>query len=170
MLRVIANQKGKLMFKLLLLLSLVLAFIVTSPRNEPLQQQNQAVQCLPEVMARKLAEDTTLPEYPEEPEPGTSQGVVFAAALFGTDGKLSGIRIYETPNEQFSDAVKAAMQKWKLKEFFNGAQEPIMTRTGIRFHFVFDGANGRVDLATEQEQNEFGGEWGKRVCRGSFDE
>jgi hypothetical protein len=45
-----------------------------------------------------------------------------------------------------------------------------MTRTAIRFHFVFEDGKGRVEVATEQEQSEFGGEWGKRVCKASFDE
>ena len=37
-------------------------------------------------------------------------------------------------------------------------------------HFVFEGGKGRVEVATEQEQNEFGGDWGKRVCRASLDD
>jgi hypothetical protein len=37
-------------------------------------------------------------------------------------------------------------------------------------HFVFEDGKGRVDVATDEEQVEFGGEWGKRVCHSSFDE
>jgi len=110
------------------------------------------------------------PEYPEETEAGSTKGVVFAAVLFGTDGKLSKIKFYDTPNSQASDAVKKALEKWRLKKIFGGGQEPTMTRTAIRFHFVFEDGKGRVEVATDQEQNEFGGEWGKRVCRASFDE
>ena len=164
------NQKGKLMFKLFLLVTLGLALVVSSPLNSPLQQ-NEPVQCLPEVMARKLAAQTMLPDYPKEAATG-SEGVVFAAVLFDADGRLSKVRVYETPDTKFSDAVKSALEKWKMKEFFNGAQQPMMTRTGIRFHFVFDHEDGKghVNLATDQEQSEFGGEWGKKVCRGSFDQ
>lgn len=154
------------MFKLFLLVTLGLAVLAlsTSPRQQP------RIQCVPELTTRTLAEETSLPEYPEEGEPGSSQGVVFAAVLFGTDGKLSKIKFYETPGPQASDAVKKALAKWKLKELFGGGGEPTMTRTALRFHFVFEGGKGRVEVATEQEQNEFGGDWGKRVCRASLDD
>ena len=129
------------------------------------------IQCVPELTTRKIAEETSLPEYPaEETEPGASQGIVFAAVLFGTDGKLSKIKFYETPNSQSSEAVKKALQKWKLKELFDGSQQPIMTRTALRFHFIFEEGKGRVEIATDQEQLEFGGEWGKRACKASLDE
>ena len=167
--RVIVNEKGKLMFKLFLLVVLGLAYVLTSTVTSPNQPRTR-IQCVPELTARMIAEETSLPEYPEEPEPGASQGVVFAAALFGTDGRLSKIKFYETPNKQASEAVEKALQKWKLKELFDGAQQPIMTRTALRFHFVFENGKGRVEVATEQEQNEFGGEWGKRVCRSSLDD
>lgn len=45
-----------------------------------------------------------------------------------------------------------------------------MTRTGLRFHFVFEDGKGRVDFATEQEQIEFGGKWGDKVCKASLDD
>ena len=89
------------------------------------------------------------PEYPEETEAGSTKGVVFAAVLFGTDGKLSKIKFYDTPNSQASDAVKKALEKWRLKKIFGGGQEPTMTRTAIRFHFVFEDGKGRVEVATE---------------------
>ncbi len=158
-----------LMFKLFLLTLVVLAFLVTSPLTSTLQQRPRTI-CVPELSARQFAEVTSLPEYPEETEAGSSKGVVFAAALFGTDGKLSKIKFYETPNSQASDAVKKALEKWKLKEIFGGGGEPTITRTAIRFHFVFEDGKGRVEGATEQEQNEFGGEWGNRVCKASFDD
>lgn len=166
---VIVSEKGKLMFKLFLLVSLGLAFVATSPLTAP-RQDNSRVQCVPELTARMIAEKTSLPDYPEETEPGKSAGTVFAATLFGTDGRLSKVKFYETPNSQASEAVKKALERWKLKELFDGSQQPIMTRTALRFHFVFEDGKGRVDVATEQEQNEFGGEWGKRVCRGSLNE
>jgi len=157
------------MFKLSLLVLLGIAFVVTSPRTSP-RQIPQTVSCVPELSARKIAEKTSLPEYPEETEPGSSQGVVFAAALFDTDGKLGKIKIYETPSPQASDAVKKALEKWKLMKLFDGGGQPTFTRTGIRFHFVFEDGKGRVDVATDEEQVEFGGQWGKRVCHSSFDE
>lgn len=165
----IKNEKGKLMFKLFLLLTLGFAFVVISPLTSS-QQDRTVIQCVPELTTRKIAEETSLPEYPEDTESGNSQGVVFAAVLFGTDGKLSKIKFYETPNSQSSEAVKKALQKWKLKELYDGNQQPIMTRTALRFHFVFEDGKGRVEIATSQEQNEFGGEWGKRVCRASLDD
>jgi hypothetical protein len=163
--KVFETGKGKLMFKLVLL---VLASVVTSPFTS--SRQSQRIQCVPELTTRQIAVDISLPEYPEETEPGSSQGVVFVAILFGTDGRLSKIKFYETPNSKASDAVKKALQKWKLKEIFGGGQEPTITRTALRFHFIFEDGKGRVDVATEQEQNEFGGEWSKRVCRSSLDE
>jgi len=165
---VTVNEKGKLMLKLFLLLVVSLAFVLTSALTSS-HQDRAGVQCVPELTTRMIAEETSLPEYPEEAEPGVSQGLVFAAVLFGTDGKLSKVKFYETPNSQTSDAVKKALQKWKLKELFDGGQQPIMTRTAFRFHFIFEDGKGRVDVATQQEQNEFGGEWGKRVCKGSFE-
>ena len=140
------------------------AALPTSPRQQP------RVQCVPELTTRTIAEQTSLPEYPQEGEPSSSQGLVFAAVLFGTDGKLSKIKFYETPSQQASDAVRKALEKWKLKELFGGGGEPTMTRTAVRFHFVFEDGKGRVDIATEQEQNEFGGEWGKKVCKASLDD
>lgn len=157
------------MFKLLLLVLVGLTFLVTSPRTSTLQLRQRTI-CVPEFSARRLAEETSLPEYPEETEPGSTKGVVFAAVLFGTNGKLSKIKFYETPNSQASDAVKKALEKWKLIEIFGGGREPTETRTAIRFHFVFEDGKGRVEVATEEEQNEFGGEWGKRVCRSNLDE
>jgi len=165
--KVLETEKAKLMFKLFLLVVLGLAAVVSLPLTS---QQPLRTQCVPELTARQIAEETSLPEYPEETEPGSTQGVVFAAVLFGTDGKLSKIKFYDTPNAQASDAVKKALEKWRLKKIFGGGQEPTMTRTAIRFHFVFEDGKGRVEVATDQEQTEFGGEWGKRVCRASFDE
>jgi hypothetical protein len=161
------TEKAKLMFKLFLLVLMGLAAVVSLPSTS---QQPQRTQCVPEMTARQIAEETSLPEYPEEAEPGSTQGVVFAAVLFGTDGRVSKIKFYDTPNSQASDAVKKALEKWKLKKIFGGGQEPTMTRTAIRFHFDFEDGKGRVEVATEQEQSEFGGEWGKRVCKASFDE
>lgn len=157
------------MFKLFLLVPLGFAVLATALPTSPRQQQPR-IQCVPELTTRSIAEETSLPGYPEESEPGSSQGVVFAAVLFGTDGRLSKIKFYETPNSHASDAVRNALEKWKLKELFGGGGEPTMTRTALRFHFVFENDKGRVEVATEQEQNEFGGEWGKKVCRSSFDE
>jgi hypothetical protein len=165
--KVLETEKAKLMFKLFLLVLLGLAAVVSLPLTS---QQPLRTQCVPELTARQIAEETSLPEYPEETEAGSTKGVVFAAVLFGTDGKLSKIKFYDTPNSQASDAVKKALEKWRLKKIFGGEQEPTMTRTAIRFHFVFEDGKGRVEVATDQEQNEFGGEWGKRVCRASFDE
>lgn len=166
---VIVNEKRKLMFKLFLLVALGLASVVVSPPTSSHQQRTR-VQCVPELTTRMIAEASSLPEYPEEAEPGASQGVVFAAVLFGTDGRLSKIKFYETPNSQASEAVEKALQKWKLKELYDGGQQPITTRTAIRFHFVFEDGKGRVEVASDQEQREFGGEWGKRVCRSSLEE
>lgn len=157
------------MFKLSLLVLLGFAAVVSSSLTSPRQQPTRT-QCVPELTARQIAEETSLPEYPEQTDPAISQGVVFAAVLFGTDGKLSKVKFYETPNLQASNAVKKALEKWKLKELFGGGQEPTITRTAIRFHFVFEDGKGRVEVATDQEQTEFGGEWGKRVCKASFDE
>jgi hypothetical protein len=165
--KVLETEKAKLMFKLFLLVLLGLAAVVSLPLTS---QQPLRTQCVPELTARQIAEETSLPEYPEETEASSTKGVVFAAVLFGTDGKLSKIKFYDTPNSQASDAVKKALEKWRLKKIFGGGQEPTMTRTAIRFHFVFEDGKGRVEVATDQEQNEFGGEWGKRVCRASFDE
>ena len=165
--KVLETEKAKLMFKLFLLVLVGLAAVVSLPLTS---QQPLRTQCVPELTARQIAEETSLPEYPEETEAGSTQGVVFAAVLFGTDGKLSKIKFYDTPNSQASDAVKKALEKWRLKKIFGGGQEPTMTRTAIRFHFVFEDGKGRVEVATDQEQTEFGGEWGKRVCRASFDE
>jgi hypothetical protein len=166
---VIVKEKGKLILKLSLLVGVSLAFVLTSPLTSS-HQDRAGVQCVPELTTRMIAEETSLPEYPDESEPGVSQGIVFAAVLFGTDGRLSKIKFYETPNSDTSDAVKKALQKWKLKELFDGSQQPIMTRTALRFHFVFEDGKGRVDVATQQEQHEFGGEWGKRVCKASLDD
>jgi hypothetical protein len=166
--KVIKTEKGNLMFKLFLLVTLGLAVLSTAFPTSP--SQRPRVQCVSELTTRTIAEETSLPEYPEEAEPGNSQGVVFAAVLFGTDGKLSKIKFYETPSAQASDAVKKALEKWKLKELFGGGGEPTSTRTALRFHFVYEGGKGRVEVATEQEQNEFGGDWGKRVCRASLDD
>jgi hypothetical protein len=111
-----------------------------------------------------------LPEYPEETEPGSSAGLVFVAVEFGTDGKFSKMKMHETPGPQVTEAVKTALEKWKLRELFDGGGQPIKTRTALRFHFVFEDGKGRVDVATEQEQLEFGGQWSKPVCRVNFDE
>ncbi len=157
------------MSKLVVLGLLGVGLLATSPFASR-GNQSQRTQCVPEFTARSIAEETNLPQYPTETEPGASQAVVFAAVLFGTNGKLSKIKFYETPNAETSAAVKTALEKWKLKEIFGGGQEPTVTRTGIRFHFVFEDGKGRVEMATEHEQNEFGHEWGKRVCRSSFDE
>jgi hypothetical protein len=148
------------MFKLILLGLLSVAFLVTSPLTSP-SDQGTRTNCVPELSTRQLAEVTRLPEYPEETEPGSSKGVVFAAVLFGIDGRLNKIKFYETPNSQASDAVKKALKKWKLKEIFGGGGEPTMTRTAIRFHFVFQDGKGRVEMATEEEQKEFGWRMGQ---------
>ena len=92
------------MFKLFLLTLVGLTFLVTSPRSSRLQQRERT-NCVPELTTRQLAEKTSLPDYPDETEPGSSKGVVFAAVLFGTDGRLSKIKFYETPNAAASDAV-----------------------------------------------------------------
>ena len=55
----------------------------------PPQERKPTVQCISESRARKMAEQTALPEYPEEADPGSSQGVVFATVLFGIKPKMS---------------------------------------------------------------------------------
>jgi outer membrane biosynthesis protein TonB len=164
------SEKGKLMFKLSLLVLLGLVAVVPSPITAVRDAQQFRVQCVSELSARNIAEVASLPEYPEEAEPGGSQGHVFAAMLFGTDGRLSKIKFYETPNERASESVKKALQNWKLKQLFDGGQQPIMTRTALRFNFIFEDGKGRVEVASEQEQKEFGGEWGKKACKSSLDE
>ena len=114
--KVIKTEKGNLMFKLFLLVILGLGVLATALSTSPRQQPR--IQCVPELTTRTIAEETSLPDYPEESDPGSSQGVVFAAVVFGTDGKLSKIKFYETPSPHASDAVKKALEKWKLKELF----------------------------------------------------
>lgn len=99
-----------------------------------------------------------------------STGLVFVAVEFGTDGRLNKMKVHQTPGPQVTEAVKTALEKWKLRELFDGGGQPIKTRTGLRFHFVFEDGKGRVNVANEQEQLEFGGEWGKKTCRVNFDE
>ena len=154
-----------MMVKLALLLLLGSA-VVTAPS----QQQQTQIQCVSESHARKYAQSSPLPDYPEETEPGSSEGVVFVAVEFGTDGKFSQMKVYETPGPQVTEAVKTALGKWKLRELFDGGGQPIKTRTALRFHFVFEDGKGRVDVATEQEQLQFGGHWPKPVCRATFDD
>jgi hypothetical protein len=153
--------------KLVLLIVLVGAASVMRAPGEP---QLTKTQCVPEAGARKFTENSPLPEYPEEKEPGSSAGRVFVVVEFGTDGKFSKMKMHETPGPQVTEAVKTALEKWKLRELFDGGGQPIKTRTALRFHFVFEDGKGRVDVATEQEQLEFGGHWSKPVCRVNFDE
>jgi len=63
-----------------------------------------------------------------------------------------------------------ALEEWKLKRLYNSGLEPIETQTAVRFHFIFENGEGRVETATDEEQKEYGGEWGKQVCdRSAFD-
>lgn len=157
------------MFKILLVIVLGLAAFAASPRSST-REQAERTQCASEGRTRTFAEEISVPEYPEGGDPASSQGLVFAAVLFGTDGKLSKIKFYETPSPEAAEAVKKALEKWRLMKLFGGGGEPTMTKTAVRFHFVFEGEKGRVDLATEKEQTEFGGKWGLRVCGESFGE
>jgi len=153
--------------KLVLLILLGgLAVVISAPRKS----QQTETQCVPEAGARKIAQASPLPEYPEEAVPGSSAGRVFVAVEFGTDGKFSRMKVHESPGPQVTEAVKTALEKWKLRQLFDGGGQPIKTRTALRFHFVFEDGKGRVDVATEQEQLEFGGQWSKPVCRVNFDE
>jgi hypothetical protein len=161
------KETSKLVGKLVLLILLVGSAVVMTVPAEP---QLTNTQCVPELGARKIAENSPLPEYPEEKEPGSSAGLVFVAVEFGTDGKFSKMKMHETPGPQVTEAVKTALEKWKLRELFDGGGQPIKTRTALKFHFVFEDGKGRVDVATEQEQLEFGGQWSKPVCRVNFDE
>jgi len=161
------KETSKLVSKLVLLILLGGAAVVITAPSEPQQTETQ---CVPEAGARKIAENSPLPEYPEEKEPGGSAGLVFVAVEFGTDGKFSKMKMHDTPGPQVTEAVKTALEKWKLRQLFDGGGQPIKTRTALRFHFVFEDGKGRVDVATEQEQLEFGGHWSKPVCRVNFDE
>lgn len=153
-----------------MLLILLGSVVVMTAPVAPEEQQRTEIQCIPEVKTRKYAQNSPLPEYPEETEPGSSAGLVFIAVEFGTDGKFSKMKVHETPGPQVTEAVKTALEKWKLRELFDGGGQPIKTRTALKFHFVFEDGKGRVDVATEQEQLQFGGQWGKEVCRATFDE
>lgn len=155
-----------MLLKLVLLILLGAAVVMTAP----IEQQRTETQCVPESGLRKIAENSPLPEYPEETEPGSSAGIVFVAVEFGTDGTFNKMKVHQTPGPQVTKVVKTALEKWKLRELFDGGGQPIKTRTGIRFHFVFEDGKGRVDPANEQEQLEFGGEWGKKVCKASLDD
>jgi hypothetical protein len=168
--QLIPTEKGKLMFKSFLVIFLGLAAFVVSPKTSMPEQLRQRTQCVSESGARAIAEEISVPDYPEDGDPASSKGLVFAAVLFDSDGKLSKIKFYETPNPQAADAVKKALEKWRLMKLFGGGGEPTMTKTAVRFHFVFEGEKGRVDPATEKEQAEFGGKWGLRVCGESFEE
>ena len=161
------KETSKLVGKLVLLILLGGSAVVMTAPGEP---QRTETQCVPEAGARKIAENSPLPDYPEEKEPGSSAGRVFVAVEFGTDGKFSKMKMHETPGPQVTEAVKTALEKWKLRELFDGGGQPIKTRTALRFHFVFEDGKGRVDVATEREQLEFGGQWSKPVCRVNFDE
>lgn len=160
------KETNKLVIKLALLIVLGSAVVMTAP----VRQQRTETQCVPEANTRKIAESSPLPEYPEETEPGSSAGVVFVAVAFGTDGRFKKMKAHQTPSPQVTEAVKTALEKWKLRELFDSGGQPIETRTGLRFHFVFEDGKGRVEIANEQEQLEFGGEWGKKVCKASLDE
>ena len=161
------KETSKLVVKLVLLILLSGAAVAMTVPGEA---QRTETQCVPEVGARKIAQNSPLPEYPEEKEPGSSAGRVFVAVEFGTDGTFSKMKMHETPGPQVTEAVKHALEKWKLRELFDGSGQPIKTRTALRFHFVFEDGKGRVDAATEQEQLEFGGQWSKPVCTVNFDE
>ncbi len=161
------KETSKLAGKLVLLILFGGSAVVMTAPGET---QRTETQCVPEAGARKIAENSPLPDYPEEKEPGRSAGRVFVAVEFGTDGKFSKMKMHETPGPQVTEAVKTALEKWKLRELFDGGGQPIKTRTALRFHFVFEDGKGRVDVATEQEQLEFGGQWSKPVCRVNFDE
>jgi hypothetical protein len=69
------------MLKLSLLVVVSLAFVLTSPLTSS-HQDRAGVQCVPELTTRMIAEQTSLPEYPEEAEPGSVSGSGFCRGSF----------------------------------------------------------------------------------------
>ena len=120
------KETSKLVVKLVLLILLGGAAVAMTVPGEP---QRTETQCVPELGARKIAQNSPLPEYPEEKEPGSSAGRVFVAVEFGTDGTFSKMKIHETPGPQVTEAVKQALKKRKLRELFDGSGQLIKTRT-----------------------------------------
>ena len=100
------KETSKLVVKLVLLILLGSAVVMTAP----VEQQRTVTQCVPELGMRKYAENSPLPEYPEETEPGSSAGVVFVAVEFGTDGRFNKMKVHQTPGPQVTEVVKTALE------------------------------------------------------------
>lgn len=158
--------------KISVLLVLILAITVvnSSVLRRPQISTHPDRQCTSERGARSIAENIVLPSYPEEAKAEGHQGLVWALVSFDQEGKLAKTRFLESPHPLLAEAVGHALEEWKLKRLYNGGLKPIETQTAVRFHFIFENGQGRVETATDEEQKEFGGEWGKRVCdRSAFD-
>lgn len=145
--------------------SIVILFAAASVTTSSTPQQRVTSQCVSESGARYIAVNTVLPEYPEGEDADKSQGVVFAAVLFGPDGKQSRVKFLESPSPAAEESVKKALDEWKLKPLYDSSMQLIETRTGVRFHFIYENGKGRVEPATENEQKEGDGLWAKKVCR-----
>lgn len=146
-----------MVLKIAILLTLLLSLYFTLSGT-----QRRDRQCLSESAARGQAEKTVLPDYPTDPESAGLQGLVFAAVLFDQDGNMAKVKVFESPGTHFAEAATRALEQWKLKPIYNGAQERVETQTGIRFHFIFADGKGRVEAATDDEQKD--SRFGQKAC------
>jgi hypothetical protein len=111
-----------------------------------------------------------LPDYPEEAKKEGPQGLVSVVVLFDQEGKVAKTKFLETPHSLLKEAVSHALEQWKLLPMYDSRLEKEETQTQLRFHFIFENGQGRVEPATEEEQREFGGARGRRACdRSAFD-
>jgi TonB family protein len=79
--------------------------------------QRPVIQCTPSSSGGEIKPPMKIknvnPIYPDNPDAGM-QGVVLLESKIGTDGRVSSVRVVQSPNEELSRAAIDAMEQWEF--------------------------------------------------------
>lgn len=106
----------------------------------------------PEYGIRQMAFDAPLPGYPEEARAAGAQGLAIAAVHFEADGNYADLEVLASPHPAITKSVTSTIRRWRLKPIIMPGGMRARAQGELRFRYVIDGAEYRVELLTDAEQ------------------
>lgn len=157
--------------KLAILLILVLALCSLTLFGRRRVQQEYANAHVYEPVIRGEAINSPMPLYPEEAIRDGAQGLVDLAVRFD-EGKLTAIKILESPHPAISQAVRDAVRQWAIRPTYDSpyreTRRPVRMLGELRFHFVIRDGVASVENPSRDEQEILSPAY-KKVMRGELD-
>ena len=131
---------------------LLSSFLLLLPTTSVAQSPYVPVLLHAEYGIRQRAINAPLPGYPDEARTAGAQGLAIAAVHFEVDGNYADVEVVTSPHPAITESVISAIKGWRIKPIIMNWGAHARVQGEVRFRYIIDGGEYRVELLTDAEQ------------------